>query len=201
MPDHAPLKAGRTARRHRLAAVVVAGVALILTAGCIGDPIRGHGRIEPLAPTPFFKGGEAQPLVSGTIPQGPRAGDEAFMTGKVRGVPVTTLPVPVTPALVARGKERFDIYCAVCHGPRGEGNGIVISFGFTHPPSYYSQDLRSMPAGHYFDVMTNGFGAMYGYGDRVAPMDRWAIVAYIRSLQALRSGVPHATADSRERRP
>lgn len=179
-------------------AVAVVGVSLIAVFGaaCAADPMRTQGRLTPLQSTSFFKDRTmARPLPPGAIPQGAGEENEAFMTGKVRGKPVATFPVLVTPALVARGRERFDIYCAVCHGPTGEGNGKVVSFDFTQPPSYYSEDLRALPVGHYFEVITNGFGAMSGYGDRVAPKDRWAIIAYIRSLQAARrSGRPDGQA-------
>ncbi len=93
-------------------------------------------------------------------------------------------PPPVTEALLRRGQQRFDIYCAVCHGPTGYGDGIVVQRGFPAPPSYHSDRLRQVPIQHFYDVITNGYGAMYAYAQRVAPADRWAIAAYIRALQA-----------------
>ena len=95
----------------------------------------------------------------------------------------TQFPLPVTKELLERGQQRYDIYCSMCHGYAGEGNGIVVQRGFPPPPSFHSQRLRAAPVGHYFDVMTNGYGAMYSYADRVKPADRWAIAAYIRALQ------------------
>jgi mono/diheme cytochrome c family protein len=97
------------------------------------------------------------------------------------------VPVPmpaVTLALLQRGQQRFDIYCAPCHSRVGDGNGIIVQRGFPHPPSYFIARLRDAPNQHIYDVITNGYGAMYSYADRVAPADRWAIVAYIRALQA-----------------
>jgi mono/diheme cytochrome c family protein len=91
---------------------------------------------------------------------------------------------PVTMALLERGKQRFDIYCAPCHGRVGDGNGVVVQRGFPHPPSYYSDNLRNATNQHFYDVMTHGYGVMYSYADRVEPTDRWAIIAYIRALQA-----------------
>jgi mono/diheme cytochrome c family protein len=93
-------------------------------------------------------------------------------------------PPPVTLALLQRGQDRFDIYCAPCHGRIGDGNGMIVQRGFPRPPSYYSSTLRKASNQHFYDVITNGHGAMYSYADRVEPADRWAIVAYIRALQA-----------------
>lgn len=91
---------------------------------------------------------------------------------------------PVTLALLERGRHRFDIYCAPCHGRDGSGNGMIVQRGFPHPPSYYSDALRNAPSQHFYDVITHGYGVMFPYGDRVEPDDRWAIAAYIRALQA-----------------
>ncbi|SMF23387.1 Cytochrome C oxidase, cbb3-type, subunit III [Azospirillum oryzae] len=92
-------------------------------------------------------------------------------------------PPPLTPALLARGKERYEIYCTPCHGYLGDGDGMIVRRGFPHPPSFHSEVLRNAPTRHFYDVATNGWGAMYSYADRVAPDDRWAIAAYIRALQ------------------
>ena len=93
-------------------------------------------------------------------------------------------PPAVTAALLHRGQQRFDIYCAPCHAPAGDGNGMIVQRGFPHPPSYFSDRLLQADNQHFYDVITHGYGAMYSYADRVAPADRWAIVAYIRALQA-----------------
>jgi mono/diheme cytochrome c family protein len=93
-------------------------------------------------------------------------------------------PPVVTMALLQRGQQRFDIYCAPCHSRAGDGDGMIVQRGFPHPPSYFSQKLLQAPNQHFYDVITNGYGAMFPYADRVAPDDRWAIVAYIRALQA-----------------
>ena len=93
-------------------------------------------------------------------------------------------PPPVSMALLERGRERFDIYCSPCHGRVGDGNGMIVQRGFPHPPSYYSDTLRNAPNQLFYDVITHGYGVMYSYADRVEPADRWAIVAYIRALQA-----------------
>ena len=93
-------------------------------------------------------------------------------------------PAPaLTPALLARGKERYEIYCTPCHGYLGDGDGMIVRRGFPHPPSFHSEALRNAPTRHFYDVSTNGWGAMYSYADRVTPDDRWSIAAYIRALQ------------------
>jgi len=98
---------------------------------------------------------------------------------------VTTLPFPITREALERGQERYEIFCSVCHGMTGYGDGIVARRGFNKPaPASYHQDrLRQAPVGHFFDVMTNGYGAMASYATQVEPRDRWAIAAYIRALQ------------------
>ncbi len=93
-------------------------------------------------------------------------------------------PPPVTMALLERGRERFDINCAPCHGRAGDGNGMIVQRGFPRPPSYDIDRLRNVPSQHFYDVITHGYGIMYSYADRVSPADRWAIAAYIRALQA-----------------
>ncbi len=93
-------------------------------------------------------------------------------------------PPPVTTALLERGQQRFDINCSPCHGRTGEGDGMIVRRGFPHPPSYFSDKLRSADNQHFYDVITHGYGVMYSYADRVEPADRWAITAYIRALQA-----------------
>jgi mono/diheme cytochrome c family protein len=118
-----------------------------------------------------------------TVPAGPLNDDAIFNTGMMNGVLATDFPMPVTAALVARGQEEFNINCSACHGRDGYGAGIVIERGFPAPPSYHSDRLRNAPVGHFFDVITNGYGVMFPFGSRIEPVDRWAIVAYIRALQ------------------
>jgi mono/diheme cytochrome c family protein len=94
-----------------------------------------------------------------------------------------TTPPPLTLALLQRGEQRFNIYCAPCHSRLGDGQGMVVHRGFPAPPSYHAARLRQAPFQHFYDVITNGYGVMYSYASRVAPEDRWAIAAYIRALQ------------------
>jgi mono/diheme cytochrome c family protein len=109
---------------------------------------------------------------------------------------------PVTLALLERGRQRYDIYCSVCHGLEGYGDGQIVQRGFPAPPSYHSDRLRQAPNQHFYDVITHGYGAMYSYAQRVAPADRWAIVAYIRALQASQHmPVAQLTAEERSKLP
>ena len=96
---------------------------------------------------------------------------------------VTELPFPVDAAVLDRGEERFNIYCTPCHDRTGSGRGMVVQRGYRQPPSFHIDRLRNVEIGHFFDVMTNGFGAMPDYRAQVSPRDRWNIAAYIRALQ------------------
>jgi mono/diheme cytochrome c family protein len=122
--------------------------------------------------------------------------DEQLYTGHANGLPVNTFPTPVTMEMLERGQQRFDIYCAVCHGRTGEGNGMIVRRGFPTPPSFHIDRLREAPVGHFVEVINNGYGLMYSYASRVQPADRWAIAAYIRALQlSQHAGLADAPAD------
>ena len=167
------------------------GVAVLLTATCLAAAgcdmldMYDEPRYEPLEASEFFAdGGSSRQLVEGTVPRGWLREDEALYTGKLNGEFVSKLPVPVDRKLFERGQERFNIYCSVCHSRTGDGDGMIVRRGFRRPPSLVrTERLLKAPAGHFFDVMTNGFGAMPSYANRIEPADRWAIVAYIRALQ------------------
>ena len=128
--------------------------------------------------------GDAVERVSGVIAgtSSGRAGLEAEKR-RIEAQGAQAIPYPITMQLLERGRERFGIYCEPCHSPLGDGDGMIPRRGFPHPPSYHIARLRQAPDRHFYDVMTNGYGIMYSYADRVAPEDRWAIVAYIRALQ------------------
>jgi hypothetical protein len=139
---------------------------------------------NPLSASDFFlDGAGSRPLVPGTVARGHLDENGEFYTGKRGTNLIENFPLPITRALLDRGHERYDIYCSVCHGRTGEGNGMIPQRGFPAPPSYHIDRLRQAPVGHFFDVMTQGYGVMYSYASRVAPEDRWAIIAYIRALQ------------------
>jgi hypothetical protein len=142
------------------------------------------GRITPMEPSAAFADGtSARPLVEGTIARGDLRLDPHLYTGKVNGKDAETFPFPVTRAVLERGKQRYQINCSHCHNDTGDGNGMIVRRGFTRPPSYHEDRLRKAPVGHFYDVITNGWGAMYSHNDRVSVDDRWAITAYIRVLQ------------------
>lgn len=158
-------------------------VILFMAAACRQD-MHDQPKYRPLRATTFFAdGSSARPLVEGTIARGTLQEDEAFFTGKSGGAAVAELPFAVDEHVLDRGQERFNIYCAPCHDRTGTGRGMVVQRGYRQPPSFHDERLRTAPAGHFFDVMTNGFGAMPDYRAQIAPRDRWAIVGYIRALQ------------------
>lgn len=128
-----------------------------------------------------------RPLVEGTIARGHLREDTHLYEGVVDGKPAETFPFPVTEEVVKRGRERYDIYCSVCHGAAGLGDGMVVQRGFKVPPSYHIERLRTSPPGYFYDVMTKGFGQMSSYAAQIKPEDRWAITAYIRALQLSRN--------------
>lgn len=141
-------------------------------------------KAKPLSENSFFKdGASARQIPEHTVAHGDAREDIAFSTGLANGFLVTKLPVHLTPELLSRGRERYNIHCAVCHGRTGDGNGEIVRRGFPAPPSFHIDRLRNAPIGHFFDVMTNGYGVMYSYASRVELNDRWAIAAYLRALQ------------------
>jgi hypothetical protein len=156
---------------------------LLLSAGCRQD-MHDQPRYESLEASDFFEDGRAsRPLVEGTVAQGQLRLDEHLYTGKINGEWAAALPVPLTRELLERGQERFNIYCSPCHDRAGSGEGIVVRRGFRRPSSFHIERLREAPIGYFFDVISNGFGAMMDYAAQVTPHDRWAIVAYVRALQ------------------
>jgi mono/diheme cytochrome c family protein len=176
-----PLGIGGQTRRLAAAATLVA--ALALAGGCRQD-MHQAPRYDPLEASDFFADGRAsRPIVQGTIPRGFLREDAVYYTGKQGAAFVTDVPVAITRDLLKRGQDRYDIYCSPCHGVTGDGNGMIVQRGFKQPTSYHSDRLRAQPAGYIYDVITNGFGAMQDYSAQVAPNDRWAVVAYVRTLQ------------------
>ena len=157
---------------------------LALVVGCRQD-MHDQPKYKPLAASRFWgNGASARPLVENTVARDHLDDDVEFYTGKTAGgKPVEVPPLPFTPELLKRGQQRFDIYCSPCHDRVGSGRGMVVRRGFKAPPSYHIDRLRQAPVGYFFDVMTNGFGAMPDYRAQVEPADRWAIAAYIRALQ------------------
>jgi cbb3-type cytochrome c oxidase subunit III len=158
-------------------------VVLLVLVGCRND-MHDQPRFKPLAESDFYPDlRSARTPVEGTVARGDYHEDNYFYTGKVGSNPGDYMPFPVTQEVLERGQQRFNIYCAPCHSRIGDGNGMLPQRGYRHPPSYHQDRLRKAPLGYFFDVMTNGFGAMPDYASQIPPRDRWCIVAYIRALQ------------------
>lgn len=189
---------------------VPAAVIVALIAMALAPRMRAQARLKPFENSAFYADGRSvrhPPM--GTIARDEKVTDAAFYWGRhtlppvisraeppTRLTPLSALtrgglseiyvegnPVPVTAPMLKRGQQRFDIFCAPCHGRAGDGQGIITRHGFAQPPTFHSEALRQAPAGYLFDVITQGYGMMYSYADRLEPADRWAVVAYIRALQ------------------
>ena len=211
-------------QKGRLIAFCILLIVLSFAVGCRYD-MQDQPRYKYYKQSDFFADNRAsRDLPEGTVPRGYLRENKAFYTGKIDNpnanvqVQTTTdatgntlvssfpndiaeFPVPITKELIDRGQERYNIYCIVCHGPLGYGDGMIVRRGFSKPPTYHDDRLRNAPVGHYYDVITNGWGKMISYASVVHPADRWAIVAYIRALQlsqnpeenqALRNAAPPA---------
>jgi len=178
-----PARLRRTGWFARRGAGVSFGVFLLFLAGCRLD-MHLQPKYLPYQATNFFPDGrsERQP-VPGTVARGQLRTDELFYAGRENGVAANRFPFPITRADLERGRERFNVYCTPCHDYTGSGRGMIVQRGFPQPPSYHIQRLRDAPVGHFYEVITNGFGAMYSYAARIEPADRWRIAAYIRVLQ------------------
>jgi mono/diheme cytochrome c family protein len=192
-------------RRSRLTLIAILLLAVVGSA-CRYD-MQDQPRYKAYKKSDFFADKRSsRDFPEGTVPRGQLRENKAFYTGQkdnpdmsapvessvgqdgntiVTSFPnaIDEFPMPVTKALLDRGQERYNIYCIVCHGPVGAGDGMIVRRGFSKPPTYHDDRLRNAPVGHLYDVITNGWGRMNGYAYPIQPADRWAIVAYIRALQ------------------
>jgi len=158
-------------------------IALALLSAC-GNNMHDQPSVRPLQGSPFFSDGMGmRPPVEGTVPRSTGAIDSVFFTGMTPTGQVTELPIDLTLELLERGKERYDIFCSVCHGFTGRGDGMIVTRGYPAPTSFQEQRLLDASVGYYFGAMTNGFGRMYSYASRIPAEDRWAIAAYIKAMQ------------------
>jgi mono/diheme cytochrome c family protein len=177
--------------------LLLTAFAITCLAGCKKDDMAVQPKQRTYEASPVFADGtEARPLVAGTVARPPMDTPGMPYAYQLATVPVgaadsvaenQVIPLPVNLQLIERGKERYNIYCAVCHGRLGDGNGMIVQRGFIRPPSYHNDRLSNPQTtgdGHFYNVISNGYGAMFSYAERVAPDDRWAITAYIRTLQA-----------------
>src|SRR6202790_5287603 len=166
-------------------------VVVALAGSACRQDMHDQPKYIPLRESTFFSDARsARPLVAGTVARGQLHEDALLYTGKGNGTDATMFPFRIDNREMARGEDRFDIFCSPCHGRTGSGDGMVVRRGYRRPPSYHDDRLRNAPIGHFFDVISNGFGAMPDYAAQIEVGDRWAIVAYIRALQLSE----HATA-------
>jgi mono/diheme cytochrome c family protein len=157
---------------------------LLFAAVSCRQKMANQPRYDPLEPSAFFADGmSARPRIAGTVARGELSTNPLLDTGKINGQVADGFPFEVTREILDRGHERYNIYCGQCHGRAGDGNGMIPARGLRRPPSFHTETLRTATTGHFFDVITNGFGAMPPYKTMIPPRDRWAIVAYIRALQ------------------
>lgn len=186
--------------------------AICLLPSCQQDMAR-QPSVRPDEASSFFADGRAQrPLPAGTVARGHLRIDRHLFSGKRSAAPpqwryaiaalgpgnvlgvlalvaaepkddADTFPFPVTRQVLEHGRNRYMIFCVVCHDPVGTGHGKIVERGYTRPPSFHVERLRAIPVGHFFEVMTNGYGSMPDYRQQIPPRDRWAIAAYIRALQ------------------
>ena len=207
-----PAKRRMTAK----ALLTVLALALVaLAAGCRYD-MQDQPRMKPYKKSEFYPDGKAmRDAPEGTVARGDLQEDKEFFTGKkadadpnvavetttdamgntiVSSFPnaVEELPVPLTKELLDNGEKQYKIFCMVCHGPVGKGDGMVVRRGYPQPTTYHDDRLRNAPVGHFFDVITNGWGKMNGYSSQIPVADRWAIVAYIRALQLSQNPNPES---------
>ena len=197
MKSHTEIRGSRSDRlsdRPELRRVAMRGAVASLCAGCVcllasvagcRQDMHNQPKYRPLRGTAFFAdGSSARPLVEGTVARGTLQEDEAFFTGKSgQRAGDASCRSRSTRRSSTAAQERYNIYCTPCHDATGSGKGMVVQRGYKQPPSFHDERLRNAEAGYFFDVMTNGFGAMPDYRMQIAPRDRWAIVAYIRALQ------------------
>ena len=156
---------------------------LVLATGCRMD-MHDQPKYQSYEASDLFPDGRASRVPpEGTVAQGQLRNDDLLYSGKLNGKDSELFPFPITLDVLKRGQERFNIYCSPCHDRVGTGRGIIVRRGMKRPPSFHSARLREAPPGHFFNVITNGFGAMFSYASRLKPEDRWAVIAYIRALQ------------------
>lgn len=163
-------------------AIALLAAALAVT-GC-GRNMFDQPRADTYDASPYFADGAAsRPLMEGTVSRERGNVDPSFYTGQGPDGMLTELPLELSMEVLARGQERYDIFCSVCHNYNGDGLGMIVQKGAVQPTSFHEQRLLDAPVGYYFNAMTNGFGRMYSYASRITPEDRWAIAAYIKALQ------------------
>jgi mono/diheme cytochrome c family protein len=169
--------------------IFISSIFALALYGC-EDPHNSMGeqpRYATYQSSDFFADGSSErPPVPGTIPR------------NAVTIPSDKMPFALTADVIEHGQKQYDIYCAVCHGRLGNGEGMIVERGLVRPPSFHIDRLKNSPDSHFYNVITNGYGAMFSYNDRVSPQQRWEIVAYIRALQAA-PDVAQASSDVRKK--
>ena len=188
------MRAPRFEKAMRAAVLVTATASMLILAGCRQD-MQDEPKFFPQRGTTFYADGRSvRPQVANTVARSQGDQDSYFYTGLVNGKEGDGLPIDLTADTMARGQERFNIYCTPCHSRVGNGDGMIVQRGYRPAGDFHTERLRNAPLGHFFAVITNGYGAMPDYAAQIAPQDRWAIAAYIRALQlsqnAKQSDVP-----------
>jgi mono/diheme cytochrome c family protein len=169
----------------RFLGIACAAAGLLFSAGCryLRQDMANQPKNKPLSPSDFFTDGRSErPLIDNTVARGALTDDDLVVPKDSNA-----FPLPVDAALLARGEQRYKIFCSPCHGLQGDGHGMIAMRGMKQPPTYHQDRLRQAPNGYFYDNITNGFGAMYGYSAQIPPRDRWAIIAYVRALQLSRN--------------
>jgi hypothetical protein len=174
---------------HRLFAVAAIAASGLL-AGCRQD-MQDQPKFIPQRGTDFYADGRSvRPQVENTVARGQLHEDTYFYTGLQNGKEGDAMPFPVTMQVLERGQERYNIYCTPCHSRVGNGIGMIVQRGYSKAGDYHTDRLRAAPLGHFFNVITNGYGSMPDYAAQLQPQDRWAVVAYIRALQLSQNAKP-----------
>jgi mono/diheme cytochrome c family protein len=156
--------------------LIILALALV---GCWKDDMADESHLRPMESQ-----AAARPLINGTVPRGGRTVNDPIYAVTASNAPeATKFPFAMTEKDIERGRQQFDVFCAVCHGATGAGDGMIVQRGFPKPPSFHLDRLKNAAHGHIYNVISNGYGAMYSYGDRIEQNDRWRIVAYVRALQ------------------
>jgi len=163
---------------------------VLVLAGCRQD-MQNQPKFFPQRGTSFYADGRsARPQVAETVAREQLHEDSYFYTGMVSGKEGDGLPVPLTPELMARGQERYNVYCTACHSRVGNGDGMIVQRGYKPAGNFHTDRLRNVPLGHFFAVISNVYGAMPDYASQLTPADRWAVAAYIRALQLSQDAKP-----------
>jgi cytochrome c5 len=172
---------------QRRCSLLAAVAAVVVSAAACRRDMQDQPKYTPLEASNFFVDGRsARPIPHGTVARGHLNDTDSFHTGAENGAFLNAIPMAITKSMLARGQQRYQIFCSPCHGMLGDGDGMVARRGFKIPANFHTDRLRQAPPGYLFQVISNGYGAMPDYGDQIHVDDRWAIVAYVRALQLSR---------------